>query len=133
MLLVVGCASPAPRIRRHAELFASFPPEVQENIRQGQIDVGYTKPMVYMALGCPHRIYDRCVQGTNVEIWAYTSIRYATDLRPIGSGYWCRDAHGRWRWFRDSYWLDFGQPTEYEVLRVEFNGDTVGAIERLRR
>jgi hypothetical protein len=131
--MAAGCATPASRIRHNAELFAGFPPEIQDNIRKGKIEIGYTKPMVYLALGRPSRIYDRSFQGTNVEIWAYTDYRYSTDFQPTPLSYWYRDAHGRMLWAHDWTWLDMERPEEYETMRVEFYQDKVSAIERLRR
>jgi len=133
LLLAVGCATPAARIRRHPDLFATFPPEVQASVRQGRIELGYTKPMIFIALGRPRSIYDRWTQGTNAQVWVYTDVDYATDLRPLPSSYWYRDRRGRLRQAYDWQWLDAGRLVEYDTLRVEFTGEKVSAVERLRR
>jgi hypothetical protein len=132
LLLAGGCATQARRIREHADLFASLPPEVQENIRGGHVDVGYTRPMVYMAMGRPSRVYDRQIPGTNTEVWAYTDLLYVSDFRPVESAFWYRDAHGQLRLARNWDWVDVSRPVERENLRVEFLNDKVSAVERLR-
>ena len=132
LLLAAGCATPASRIRRDPELFASFPPEVREDIRRGQIDIGYSPLMVGMALGRPDRILDRVVQGARLEIWVYSEARYAPGYGPAPAAYWYRDSRGPLRRGYNWTWLDLGQPVEFEALRVEFAGNKVSAIERAR-
>jgi hypothetical protein len=133
VLVAAGCSTPARRIRQNAELFASYPAEVQEKIGRGEVDVGYTRAMVYMALGRPSRVYDRQTRATNTEIWAYSDLLYLSDYRPIETTYWYRDSLGRRRLGRDWDWVDVGRPIEREFLRIEFSGDSVSAIERPHR
>ena len=130
--LAAGCATPASRIRRDPELFASFPREAQENIRRGQIDIGYSQPMVEMALGRPNRILDRVVQGARFEVWVYGEVRYAAGYGPVPASHWYRDSRGLLRRGHDWTLLDLGQPVEFEALRVEFSEDKVSAVERAR-
>ncbi len=132
LLMVSGCATPAYRIKKNPELFASFPPEVQEAVRQGRIEVGFTRDMVRMALGAPDRVRVRRTAEGLTEVWVYTGIRHVSALTPVESGYWYRDRRGRLRRGYDWLWSDTWYRYEYEVLRVEFEGDQVRAIESLR-
>jgi hypothetical protein len=50
---LMACNTTGSRISRQQELFDSYPPEVQENIRNGVVEVGYTPEMVVMAIGEP--------------------------------------------------------------------------------
>jgi hypothetical protein len=50
-IALTACNTTGSRIRRQQALFDSYPPEVQQNIRNGVIEVGYTPEMVVMAPG----------------------------------------------------------------------------------
>jgi len=132
-LLAAGCSTPSSRIKQRPEVFASFPPGVQENVRSGRIAVGYTHDMVYIALGSPSRMYQRETESGRTEIWSYTDIRYTTDVQPVETTYRYRDARGHLRLSRDWGWADVSRSEEFETLRVEFRDGKVAAIERLNR
>jgi hypothetical protein len=128
-LAVGGCATPAARIKRNPDLFAGFPPEIQAAVREGQIALGYTREMVYIALGKPAREYDREDTDGVAEVWAYT------DRNIIHDPYW-RLYGDVWYRHRAGHY-GIGLPfygyyeREYESLRVEFRGGQVTAIERI--
>ncbi len=68
---LAACATPESRIRQHRAEFESYPPAVQKKIRAGEVDVGFTKEQVAIALGRPDRMYRRrTAQGTH-DVWAY--------------------------------------------------------------
>jgi len=131
--LLAGCATPESRIRRNPELFNSFPAEVQEKVRQGQVDVGFTREMVAMALGRPDRIYSRKAESAATEVWAYVSRRYSWEPYPVEGAYLVRDAAGRYRYVPTFTWVDVSKEYEYETLRIEFDKDKAKAVERMQR
>ncbi|MCX7591755.1 MAG: hypothetical protein N2255_09020 [Kiritimatiellae bacterium] len=133
-LLLAGCVStPAQRIACNPELFASFPPEVQEQIRKGQIAIGFDRDMVRIALGQPDRVYERRTETGIVEVWSYLwpCFWYDTQLVPVES-YWI-DRSGHLRIHQDWVWLRAGHSCQEERLRVEFENGRVIAVETLRR
>ena len=124
LVALVGCATPAQRIAKNPELFASFPEEAQAKIQKGMIDVGFTKPMVEMALGQPDRIYTRQTESNTQEIWSYVTVReYSSPSLPVyhrrnrGVYYPPRTIHRR----------------EIERLRVIFSDDGVAEIHSLNQ
>lgn len=129
MLALAGCSSPASRIKKNPELFASFPPDVQEKIRQGQIDVGFTPDMVNIALGAPDRSYTRTTSAGATQIWSYVDYRYSYEQQLARGTFQYRDERGRMRTTSDSVWVDVENRTEYERLRIEFQDGRVVAIE----
>ena len=132
-VLAPGCVStPQSRIQKNPDLFNSFPPEVQENVKQGRIAVGYTRDMVLIALGAPARVLMRMTEAGQTEVWVYSNTRYVADYRSRPAAFWYRDSRGRLRQGVDWAWMDAGGQQEYETLRVEFDGDKVKAIESLR-
>lgn len=132
VLLLAGCASPAYRIKKNPELFASFTPEVQEKVREGRIDIGFTRNMVLIALGPPARIYTRTTSGGETEIWSYADIRYETESVPVQTTYWYHDSTGRLRLGHDWSWMDVSRRRAEESLRVEFSENKVAAFETLK-
>lgn len=73
VLLLAGCASrPDERIRQSSQTFSQLPPDVQQRIRAGQIDLGYTEEMVWMALGEPARRVERVDLDGRTQVWVYS-------------------------------------------------------------
>ena len=126
-LTLCGCATPRTRIERHPEMFAASPADAQDRIRRGEIDLGFTRDMVYLALGRPDRVYSRTTPEGSREIWAYT--------RVVGEPASIVAPYGRWRPGDRPYWWRPVWPVdayaEAEVLRVEFRDGAVSAIEQL--
>ncbi|MEM7390803.1 MAG: hypothetical protein AAF492_00525 [Verrucomicrobiota bacterium] len=128
ILLSVGCATPAHRIKKNPELFNSFPPEAREAIEQGRAEIGFTPPMVEMALGPADRVIQRKMEEKTQEIWSYLfhDIQYVPGYTYYGRSRY--DRCGRRRWVH--------VPTQYrqiesrEILRVVFEQDKVASIEQ---
>jgi|EndMetStandDraft_4_1072995.scaffolds.fasta_scaffold356547_2 hypothetical protein len=70
-----GCSSPASRISRNEAAFAQWPAAVQEKVRAGKIDVGFTQEQTRVALGAPVRIFTRTTAEGTGEVWAYADNR----------------------------------------------------------
>ena len=68
---LAACETPQSRIRRNRALFASFPPEAQQQIREGKVDIGFSPEMVLMALGRPTLMYERTSDGADQQVWVY--------------------------------------------------------------
>ena len=66
-----ACTTAQTRIRRHQADFDSYPPAVQRKIRAGQVDVGFTREQVALALGRPDRRYARKYESSVREVWIY--------------------------------------------------------------
>jgi hypothetical protein len=131
MLMLLGCASPEQRIKKNPELFQSFPPEVQEQVRQGQVAIGFTPEMVTMSLGVPNRMYSRVTSGGTSDVWSYTGKKSTSDRQRVSADIRYRDADGRSRSSSEWVWVDVPRETEYEKTRVEFIDGKVSAIETL--
>lgn len=130
LAFIAGCASPESRIKQNPDMFASFPPDIQVNVKQGKIDVGYTKDMVFIALGSPDRKYVRTTSAGQSEVWAYIGTYSTIEHERITSPFSIRDPNGGYRTITDTVWVDVQRDREYEKLRVEFQDNVVKAIER---
>lgn len=133
LLAVAGCATPESRIKEKPDIFNQFPPEIQSKVRAGQVDIGYTKDMVYIALGKPDREYTRTTADGTFEVWSFTATYSTTERQRITADFRIVDPQGGFRTTRDTVWADVAVPHEYEKLRLEFNDDMVSAIERVNR
>ena len=133
LIALAGCATPESRIKEKPEVFNSFPPEVQSKVRTGQVDIGYTKDMVYIALGKPDREYTRTTAAGSFVVWSYTDRYTTTERQRITGDFRIVDPQGGFRTTRDTIWADVDVPHEYEKLRLEFKDDAVSAIERVNR
>ena len=133
LCLLAGCSTPESRIKQNPSLFASFPPEVQEKVRNGQIDITYTPGMVSIALGEPNRRYTRQTAEGITEVWAYTDTYTTTDRQRVDGPFRVRTRDGSYQTVNDTVWADVQQTHEYEKLRVEFRNGQVSAIDRLDR
>ena len=67
-----ACSTPAARIKKDPDRFNSYPPQAQNEIRAGKVDVGFTQEMTRMALGAPDRVYRRTTAQGDSVVWAYT-------------------------------------------------------------
>ncbi len=133
LLLALGCASPDSRIKKHPDLFNAFPPDVQEEVRQGRVHIGYTPDMVFIALGKADREYTRRTADGVTEVWSYTAHYTSTSRELVDGRFRVRDTRGQIHTVRDSVWVDVPVKHEYERLRLEFREGAVFAIEEMTR
>lgn len=120
LFLATGCSTVSSRINKNFELFSGYPTDVQEKIRVGEIDLGFTKEMIRIALGEPDRIYERKDTTGLREIWAY-----AISLEYRHGGYrYVYDACG---YYDRGYYPYYVRRYKYQY--VVFKHDKVVAIE----
>ena len=131
---LIGCATPKSRIQRNQELFDTFPPDIQEKIRAGEVDLGFDQDMVSIALGKPDREYTRRTQDGTVSIWSYTQHYTQTRRQLVDGQFRVRDSRsGQVHQVRDSVWVDVPTYYEYDRLRLEFDeAGLVSAIEQVQ-
>ncbi|MFI5362228.1 MAG: hypothetical protein ACHQ49_09685 [Elusimicrobiota bacterium] len=70
-----ACSTVQTRIQRNQARFDSYPPDIQKEIRRGQVDVGFSREQVEMALGRPDRVERRGgAAGAEQEVWVYATV-----------------------------------------------------------
>lgn len=129
-LVYSSCSTPESRMKENPELFASFPPDVQQNVRNGKIDIGYTKDMVRMALGDPDRESKRVSATGAIDIWSYVDTYTTTEQRKVVPAYYDAD-EGKNKYRDMSYTTS--ESHEFIKTRVEFQGGKVINIEYNQR
>lgn len=126
LLLAAACSSPASRIRGQKAAFDAYPPAVQEAIRAGQVEVGFTPEQVTLALGKADRKFVRKTASGAQDVWGYG----AGSSRPrvgmsLGMGSWGGGG---------SYSGGVGVESEAghdERARIVFQDGHVVSVERL--
>ena len=123
-LTLAACASTDSRIRDHQAAFDHYPPAIQQKIRAGQIDLGFTPEMVEMALGKPDHRYQRTTAQGSSDVWGYSddSPQFSFGL---GGG-----SFGGSTGLGGGVGISTGQTANQDKLRVVFSSGRVSAIER---
>ena len=129
LLLAAGCATPEARISRNPEVFAAFPADAQALIRKGQVAIGFTKPMVEMAIGRPSVVSMRQTAEGDAEIWQYIDYDRYPSYRHVPIRHYYRDSRGRVYTVHDFLWVDDDVWYERQRLRLEFRDGKLAAIE----
>lgn len=135
VLLLGACSTISTRIEEKSAVFYSLDPNTRAKITHGDIDLGFTPDMVYIALGKPDVTRERISTNGRTEQWIYRS--YYTEFD--GFGY--VDYH-RWygyypygRFYR-VYWEPYYGPYYYDVarddIRVTFQNGKVVTIDQAR-
>jgi outer membrane protein assembly factor BamE (lipoprotein component of BamABCDE complex) len=66
-----GCSTVDSRIAGHQADFNTWPPQIQEQVRHGQINIGFTREQVQVALGSPDHTFARTAANGSFEVWSY--------------------------------------------------------------
>ncbi len=123
VLVLAACSSTASRIKDGQSAFDTYPPDVQEKIRAGTVDVGFDGQQVRMALGKPDRIYSRQTEAGSSEVWAYLESSPAISLGLGGFGFGGNSGVG------GGVGVGTGGGTD-EKVRVVFGGGRVVSVEK---
>ena len=133
LALAAGCATPGSRIKENKALFETYPPEIQEQIKKGQVKPGFTKAMVSMALGKADRVYERStLQGTS-EIWSYVDFETLPERQEVEGRFRVRDFQGGYQMVEDRIWVQVDRFHEFESTRIEFRDGRVLSVEEVTR
>ena len=127
LALLAACSTPESRIADHRADFEKFPADVQQKIRAGQVDVGFTKDMVRLALGEPDRVYLRQSAAGDTEVWGYYDHgpQFSIGIG-VGSG-------GRHSSVGGGLAMSSGGYDPEEKTRVEFREGRVTAVDTLKK
>lgn len=112
-------------------MFNAFTKEQQELVYKGEVRVGFTPEMVYIAKGHPDRKYKRTTQDGESEIWSYVRREYWSEPQRVNFTYRVHDLQGRSRSVTDSETVNVQQEREYEKFRIEFVDGVVLGLEEL--
>lgn len=80
LLFLYGCATQPHRARQLSNDFQQLPPEVQQRVMRGEIEIGDNAHAVYFALGTPNSIEILDPTGTPHPQWEYIGVRKLVEL-----------------------------------------------------
>lgn len=124
-LWLVGCSTPAGRIKANPEAFARLTPQQQALVQAGQVGLGFDFEAVKLALGDPDRVTTRTDTKGETIVWHY--LTYEADGQMLFTGYY-HSGRGWWGWPMYPYYLDYPYREERDRFRVEFEGGKVVSI-----
>lgn len=125
VFLAFGCAhTPETRIAKNPELFERLTPEEQESVKAGQVQIGYTPEMVYLALGDPDQKIVRRTKEDELNVWIYQGRFVSTETVRV------RDQFGAFRPVHPTLYLDRTVEHIYTKARVVFEDGRVISIEQ---
>lgn len=133
LFIAAGCQTIDRRIEENAELFATFEPEVQRMIRDGEIDLGYTPDMVAIAWGEPDVKQVLRSRETQRDVWTYLDRQSVFAGRRFAGyeheEYFDPNTNTHVTFMRPVY-VDIYRTLEIERDRVEFEEGNVVSITR---
>lgn len=119
----------ARRIQSKYDMFQRLDPATQQRLRQGQVAVGDTAEMAWIALGPPRRTSQRLTAAGTSEVWVYTT----TDTRFVTVAAASNSVHHDHRDGRrcscEPVLVETTETTEYDTQRIELMNNTVFAVE----
>ena len=126
-LLLVACSTPESRISANRPAFDRLPPEAQQKIQAGRIDVGFTPEMVLLALGEPADRFVRKSTAGETEVWIYhdNSPQFSIGFGGVSGGRHSAVGGG--------LGVSTGGYDPEEKVRVEFSHGRVSSIEYRQR
>lgn len=122
---LLGCSTPATRIKANPEAFAQLTPEQQTLVKAGQVALGFGFDAVKLALGDPDRVGTRIDADGETITWHY--LTYEADGRMLFTGYY-HTGRGWWGGARYPYYLDYPNRRVRDRFTVQFKGGRVSAI-----
>ncbi|MDB6093661.1 MAG: hypothetical protein JWM32_1223 [Verrucomicrobia bacterium] len=131
-LLAAGCSTIDSRIKEKSATFAGLDAPTQEKLRKGRVEVGYTKDMVYIALGQPDERKEHVTGQGQTETWIYTSTydEYAGTAHVGYRRRFVRDSRsGATYVYLEPVFSDVYQELTEETIRIIFKDGRVEAME----
>ena len=135
LLFVTGCQNVDSRIKEKPDVFAKLDVAVQDKIKQGIIDLGFTEDMVYLALGAPDQKREAVSVTGQTVTWIYNTyyerydgINHAGYYRQVYFDSYLRSYRVHYRpAFVDTYVAE-----KEERIRVVFKDGKVTVIEQTK-
>ncbi|HTX66131.1 MAG TPA: hypothetical protein VMD31_10185 [Opitutaceae bacterium] len=131
---LTGCSTVSSRIREKQAVFDTLPPATRAEIRRGQVGVGFTPDMVYMAIGKPDEMRERVAAAGHESVWKY-NMYYDRYVGSVRAGYrrWVRwdPRINAYRIYDEPMDASVYQPVRETYIRVTFRDGKVTAIDQM--
>jgi hypothetical protein len=125
-LLLSACSTINSHINEKGSVFYSLDPATRAKIEHGDVGIGFTSDMVYMALGKPDvKRYRTTADGTT-ETWIYRTYYDHFDGGYVGYHRWGHWNHGFYR----MYWEPVYRAMPSDDIRVTFQDGKVTTVDQ---
>src|ERR1044071_9517453 len=134
-IFFAGCNTFEHRAEQKSETFNSLDPATQQRLKQGNIDVGDTPDMVYIALGVPDSRRQRVTSDGRELVWIYSTyyqdyegtalVGYRRYFVPVGPR--------RYAVHFEPVRSDIYSEHSEENMRITFVNGHVSAVEQTQR
>jgi hypothetical protein len=135
VLLLGACSTISSRIEEKAPLFYSLDETTRAKISHGDIDVGYTPDMVYIALGHPDLKRESVSAQGRTEQWIYRSY-YEDYVGPRYVGFHRWHSYHPYGRFHRVYWApvytDVYRHSAQDDIRITFREGKVVLIDQVK-
>lgn len=135
VLLLGACNTVSTRIEEKAPVFYSLDPNTRAKIAHGDVDLGFTPDMVYIALGRPDLTRQQVTKDGNTETWIYRT--YYDDY--VGTGFmgyhrwYAYNPYGRfYRMYWEPTYEPFYRTAAQDDIRVTFRDGKVVLIDQAK-
>jgi hypothetical protein len=130
-LLLGACSTINSRINEKAPVFYGLDPAVRAQIAHGDVGIGFTPDMVYIALGRPDVKYHRVAQGGQAEVWIYRSYYDEYDgIAHVGYHRWYAGGPRGYRVYWEPVYTDVYSTVASDDIRVVFKDGKVTIVDR---
>jgi hypothetical protein len=132
-LLLGACSTINSRINEKSDIYYSLDEATRAKLDQGNIDLGFTPDMVYIALGQPDSKRQRVTADGTTDVWVYSTYydRYEGNAH-MGYRRWVVPTpHGYRVVYEPVHAPVYSQQRE-DNIRVTFQNGQVSSIETAR-
>jgi len=132
--LLGACSTVQNRIQEKSAVYNSLDPATRAKLAHGDIEIGYTTDMVYIALGRPDVTRERISTEGRTEQWIYRSYYddYAGGAYVHYHRWYGYNPYGRfYRMYWEPVYLDNAQYAE-DNIRITFRDGKVIMIDQAR-
>ena len=134
-LLLGACSTVQTRIQEKSAVYNSLDPATQAKLAHGDIEIGYTADMVYIALGRPDMTREKISTEGRTEQWIYRSYYddYAGGAYLHYHRWYSYNPYGRfYRMYWEPVYLDSGAQYAEDNIRITFRDGRVIMIDQAR-
>jgi hypothetical protein len=136
LLGLAACSTFQKRAEEKSAVFAGLDAATQENLRNGVVEPGYTRDMVYIALGEPDERRETVTKAGRDEMWIYQA--YSNEYRgtaTVGYRRWVTyDPVRKVLWtYYEPVTRDIYQDHIEDRIRITFHQGKVSVIEQVKQ
>lgn len=114
VLPLFACETLQKRIEKNLAYFMTLPPEIQQQIRAGKIDLGFDPKMVYLAWGKRGDSASLTDENGSFETWIFTSSTSETKYRMVQ---YYNNEDKQWDTRQESYTVWYNYASKFVVFK----------------